>query len=67
MPGAGVKHGFNGKSHTFHQLGAGVGAAVVKYLGFFMEDAADAVTTIFPNDGVMIGLSVLLNDVSDIT
>ena len=37
------------KSYTFHQLGAGVGAAVVKYLGFFMEDVADAVTTIFPN------------------
>ena len=66
MPGAGVKHGFNSKSHTFHQRSARAGAAVVKHLGFFMENAADAVTTIFPNNGIVVGLPVLLNNMTDI-
>ena len=38
----------------------------MKYLGFFVKNASDAMAAIFPHDRIIMGFAVLLDDVSDI-
>ena len=62
-----VDHGLNGKAHAFLQGHASARTAIVHDLRLFMEAFADAVTTVFTDNRIIVGFGVLLNYMADIT
>jgi len=62
----GVHHGFDGEGHSREHLGARSAPAIMEYLGFFVEAAADAVTAVLPYHGVAVGFHVALDGFTNI-
>ena len=55
MMGAGIEHGLDSKGHAFLEYQPSAWLAIVKHLGVFVKDPADTMTTILPDDRVIVG------------
>src|SRR5690606_2398069 len=62
-----VEHRFDGKGHPGLQLHAGARFAIMKHLGLFMKDPADAMAAVVTHNAVVMGFGMLLDHMADIT